>query len=46
MKHLSRVTVATAVTSDGPDLAAILDAIFKFVLDVMDLKGKGTAPAL
>ncbi len=41
MKHLSRVTVGKANTDTGPDVAAILSAIFTFVLDVLDIKGKG-----
>ena len=44
MKHLGRVTVGKAAMDNGPDLAAILSAIFAFVLDIMEIKGKG-APA-
>ena len=41
MKHLGRVTVGKAAMDNGPDLAAILSAIFAFVLDIMEIKGKG-----
>ena len=44
MKHLSRVTVGKAATDNGPDVAAVLAAIFAFVLDILEIKGKG-APA-
>ena len=42
MKHLSRVTVGKASTDNGPDVGAILAAIFAFVLDLLEIKGKGT----
>jgi len=42
MKHLGRVTVGKAATDNGPDLAAILAAIFAFILDILKIKGKGT----
>jgi hypothetical protein len=41
MKHLSRITVAAAKTNVGDDTEAILAQIFAFVLEVIDVKGKG-----
>ena len=45
MKHLSRITVAKATTSGESDVQGILSEIFAFVLDVIDVKGKGSQTA-
>jgi hypothetical protein len=41
MKHVRRVTVAkAATTNDHESVSQVLDSIFAFVLDVIDVKGK------
>jgi hypothetical protein len=41
MKHLSRVTVVKADIVENVDVDALLARIFAFILDILQLKGKG-----
>ncbi len=40
MKHLKTVTAAKAASNHTEDINAVLDRIFGFVLDLVDIKGK------
>jgi len=41
MKHLTRVSVAKAADNVTIDVEAILARIFAFILDILELTGKG-----
>ena len=44
MKHLTPITVLKAQEDGGPVIVAILDRVFAFVLDLVNVKQKAPQP--
>ena len=45
MKHLTRVSVGKAADDSTIDVTAILQLVFNFIIDLLDVLGKGSTTA-